>query len=157
MRRNPVTGIVASVVTLLCVVWLFFYYTRPPEFPPYESWYYDMGTNELYGAPGQGFPPKEAPSGAEGVKAKVYAVNDCSDPKDRFIAYIWKFTPEGQHTMYTTFDIAVGQYTSATQMLVRRLDEDEWTLRSPEERKEIVDEEREKRDAAELKHCGKYE
>ncbi len=59
--------------------------------------------------------------------------------------------------MYTTFDIAVGQYTSATQMLVRRLDEDEWTLRSPEERKEIVDEEREKRDAAELKHCGKYE
>ena len=139
MGTNPTSAIIAGVVIVLCIVWLVYYYTGKDGPAPTQAWYYDMGTGELYGAPGQGFPPKIAPSGKEAVKAKVFAERDCADPDDRFIVFLWKFTPEGQVTMYgSAGNMGLGIYTSATQMLVKTLDEDEWILRSPEERQELI-------------------
>ena len=149
MGKNPTSAIIAGVVIVLCIVWLVYYYTGKDGPAPTQAWYYDMGTGELYGAPGQGFPPKIAPSGKEAVKAKVFAERDCADPDDRFIVFLWKFTDEGKETMLKSEgNIQLGIETSANEMLVKTPDEDDWILRKPDERQELIAE-------ATLEHGGK--
>ena len=157
MGTNPTSAIIAGVVILLCAVWLVYYYTGKGGPAPTEAWWYDMGTDKLYGAPGQPFPPDEAPSGAEAVKAKVYAERDCADPEDRFIVFLWKFTAEGKETMLNSGgDIQLGILTSATQMLVKTPDEDGWILRSPDERALLVQDAASARGVKLIK-CTKFE
>lgn len=157
MGKNPVSAIVASVLIVLCVVWLVYYYVmRPPIINPAQSWWYDMDEKKLYGAPGQPFPPEVAPSGGEAVKAIIYYEKDCADPNDRQIVFLYKFTPEGKEIMLTTTDISVAQETAATQVLVKRENDADWELRSPEERNEMVAAAEEER-GVKLRKCLKYE
>ena len=105
------------------------------------TYWYDMKTGKLYGAPGPNLSPMLAPSGGEGVKAAVYAEKDCADPKDRFAVYLWKFPPPGG---------------PAAAILIKTPDEDEWVFRSDGERYELVAVAEAER-GVKLTRCRKYE
>ncbi len=69
---------------------------------PIDVWYYDLNTGDLFEGTSDQIPPIEAPSGPlsgqagvpAGVKAHVFACNDCGDVEDRFIGYLEMYRPE---------------------------------------------------------------
>ena len=122
--------------------------------PKTLSYWFDMKTGRLYGVPGMEYPPTVAPSGGEGVKAMVYAAKDCTDLNDRFVVYLWKFTPQMKQLILNPNPNNHGP--GRLEMLVRTPDEDKWVLRDPMERYELIAAAEAKR-GVKLTRCYKFE
>lgn len=92
---NPTIGLFAALLVLACSLGaiLFYVFSGNSGPQPIDVYFYDMETRELFAAKSTDIAPIESPSGGTGVRAYVYACNDCSDPNDRFIAYVEMFTP----------------------------------------------------------------
>lgn len=102
---NVVVSLVAVVLTIGALLFLFrtaFPNSSPQNLPVY---YYDLSNGELFAGPSNQLPPIETPSkgmiGGQpaGVRAHVLSCGDCSNPKERYIAYLESFTPEGKKAM----------------------------------------------------------
>jgi len=82
-----------AVAIGLLVVTAWFLFRAKGNGPRIESvYFYDVGSGELYSEAVETSPPTTAPSGSEGVRAFVFACNDCDDASDRFIGYLRKFS-----------------------------------------------------------------
>lgn len=102
---NLVVSLVALLLTIGACAFLFrsvFPSSGPQNLPVY---YYDLSNGELFSGPSNQLPPIETPSkgtiGGQpaGVRAHVLSCGECSNPKDRYIAYLESFTPEGKKAM----------------------------------------------------------
>jgi hypothetical protein len=153
-RQSPVVGIIAVLITALCITWLVYYYMTNGRSQRGYTWWYDTGNNTLYTIRENLWPPVEAPSGKEAVKAVIYAKTDCFDMDDRFVMYLQKYTDEGRLIMLDpNTTIGIAQATSENMMLVRTLDETEWVLRKRADRDEIIADKEEELDL-EVIPCG---
>lgn len=92
MGQNPVVAVIAAIVLIVAVVLVIRFVAGGEGGPTNLSNWYDIDKKQLYGAPGQDTPPMKAPSGGEGVKARVYANGSCDNKDDRFIGYLEKFS-----------------------------------------------------------------
>ena len=124
--------------------------------PATLAFWYDMGTGQLYGATGIGFPPMVAPSGGEGVKAVVYAARDCADPKDRFVVYLWKLTAQTKQAMLNWKPDPSVYAHPRPEILIKTPNEAKWVLRDPAERYELIAAAEAKR-GVKLTRCGRFE
>jgi hypothetical protein len=137
----------------LCAAWLAINFLARGNSEVYSGWWYDTGTKKVYVVNAALFPPIVAPSGEEGVGAVIYATKDCADENDRFIMYLFKYTPEGldllHEAMSDDFDLD-GPCCAmpANMMLVKTVDEAEWVHRNWAERQAIIDAEIAKRGSA---------
>jgi len=69
-------------------------------------YYYDLDTGEIFERQSDVNPPVETAGGEmRGVRAFMFACNDCSDESDRFIGYLEMFTPEAKELL----DMPTGQ------------------------------------------------
>ena len=91
MGKNPVVAVIAAIVLVVAVIWIaksvFNIGTTPT---PGQTFWYDTGSNKLYGVAGNEEPPMPAPSGSEGVRAVVFAKGSCDKASDRYIGYLEK-------------------------------------------------------------------
>jgi hypothetical protein len=110
--------LVAAVVLLIAATVIALWPQATPK--PQGSYYYDLGTGELYTSSASG----PAPSGGEGVLAIVFACGDCANKDDRFVAYLSK--PNEQYLRV----IASGEPPTPEQVqnsnLVRHPTQDQW-------------------------------
>lgn len=66
------------------------------------SWYYDLGTGELFVGPDSAIAPIEAESGVnQGVRAYIYTCGDCSSEQRKLI-YLSKMTEEAKQALSTS-------------------------------------------------------
>ena len=131
-NRRGRLRIVFGAVLLLLVVMFFIPHVVPRAAPPQPlTFWYDMKAGELYGGYALGLPPEVAPSGGEGVMAMVYAEKDCADANDRFVLYLWKYTPESLEWILNPEPGGESgpQRSVYYDILVKTPDEDEWVLR----------------------------
>lgn len=89
-----------------------------------EVWFYDLNTNTLFRAPLVA-PPIKTPSGSHegapaGVRAYVFACNDCGDPADRRPAFLERYSPEAQRAMN-----ALLARTTDVEMVMKRATEEQ--------------------------------
>lgn len=67
-----------------------------------DVYFYDLNKNQLFTAKSDAIPPIDTDSGATpqgapaGVRAYVFACNDCGDENDRFIGWLEMYTPEAK-------------------------------------------------------------
>ena len=100
MGKNPVVAIIAAIVLIVAVVLIF----RQAGIgggsmgSPKDAYWYDLDTGKLFGHKAV-TPPIEAPSGGEGVRAHVFACNNCDDKSDRFIAFLERYSDEGKKAL----------------------------------------------------------
>jgi len=102
-----------------------------------DVYYYDLDTGELFLEKSNEIPPVETASGPHnGVRAYVFACNDCDEESDRFIGWLEMYTPEAKAAL--TRDPAEAQPDEAPfdyweeGHLVRSIDSDEWQLANSE-------------------------
>jgi hypothetical protein len=140
MRDNRLTVIGAVVVIALCAAWLTYYYLTPDGPPRGNTWWYDLDRSELYTISDRILPPttEQVPSGGDGVLAVVYTKNDCANPDDLVVVYLFKYTAEGRQIMVETDNVGVARETSDKMMLVKTLKETEWVLRDNVERADLI-------------------
>ena len=131
MGKNPVVTVMSVIVATVAVIVLIFAVTRiinhlrPARAGTqmYVFWY-DTGKRKLYPGALADVPPVRLPSGAEGVRAYVFAERDCSDPNDRFIGYLEKHLDVNRDVLMGRLTMSGG---SRTELLQERL------VRAPEE------------------------
>lgn len=98
IKGNPLLGVVVVVVLLGSAAAIMARRNGAPPAPAFaQTWFYDLGTGELFAADNQ-HPPIPAPSGAEGVRAMIYACGDC-DPATWTPAYLETLTPQAKVAM----------------------------------------------------------
>lgn len=90
---------VVAIVLLGLALFIVIKTGRPAGYStPVSVYYYDLNTGELFAALSTEIPPIEAPSGPlpngkpAGVRAFVYSCGDCSDPAQRRVAWLEKYT-----------------------------------------------------------------
>ena len=96
LDENPTVGLLAALIVLggsLAAI-AFFIFGNKQGGTVVDIWFYDVDAKQLFVAKSNDLPPIQAPSGGPGVKAYVFACNDCNDPDDRFIAWVEMYTPE---------------------------------------------------------------
>ena len=90
-ENSAAVMIVAVLLLIVAMTWIVSNTGGPVS--PYgeEDFFYDVNTGQLFSASIGEYPPVVAPSGGEGVKAKVFSCTDCdSSPK---IAWLEKYPP----------------------------------------------------------------
>ena len=96
MGKNPVVAVIAAIVLIVALIFIFKQMGGGGGVgSPQDAYWYDLDTGELFGHKNV-TPPVPAPSGGEGVRAHVYACNDCNDKTDRFISFLERYTEEGK-------------------------------------------------------------
>ena len=102
-----------------------------------NAWFYDLNTGELFEAKSNAIPPIDAPSGnlpngePAGVRAKVFACGDRSDPAKQFVGWLEKLTPEAKQAIVQG-QTGEGMSSSSSSigylegLLVRSADGDRW-------------------------------
>lgn len=90
IARNPAVGVVAVVVIAVVWVWIL----KPADRAGGEGvYFFDLGSRQLYVGSHTMIPPMAAPSGASGVRARVFACGQCTD-ENRFIGFLERYTDE---------------------------------------------------------------
>ena len=106
-KHSSIVTVISVAVLILALGWIVqevrFRWNRSAVIP--DAWFYDLNTGQLFRAKSNGLPPIAAPSGPlpngehAGVRAKVFACGDCSDPSNRFIGWLEKLTPEVKYAI----------------------------------------------------------
>ena len=96
MNQNAaVVTILAVLVLIAALAWIIVGATGGPDVDlPQQAWYYDVETGTLYPGELGLYPPIVAPSGGDGVLAKVYSCSDCGSESERRIAWLEKHPPK---------------------------------------------------------------
>jgi hypothetical protein len=94
MGQNPIVAVTAALVLIGAVIFTIRNLVGNDSPPTTYSNWYNMKTDTLYGSDANDVAPVTLPSGAEAVKAAVFANGSCDDTKKRFIGYLSKFTAE---------------------------------------------------------------
>lgn len=120
-ESRTVTAFVSLVVVLTCGYFIFHRTVGSqaiPTTPWANAWFYDLNTKQLFVAKQTNLPPVDSPTGqtAEqtpaGVWAYVYTCTTCDDPKNQFIAWIEKLTPQAKselHAMISSMKHGYGE------------------------------------------------
>jgi len=126
-KHSSIVTVISVAVLILALGWIVqevrFRWNRSAVIP--DAWFYDLNTGQLFRAKSNGLPPIAAPSGPlpngkhAGVRAKVFACGDCSDPSNRFIGWLEKLTPE---VKYAITDEHAGEWEGFTSMNMPYLD-----------------------------------
>ena len=100
MSKNPLVGVIAAIVLIVAVIFIFkgLGVGGGGLGSSKDAYWYDMDTGKLFGHEAV-TPPIEAPSGGEGVRAHVFACNNCDDESDRFIGFLERYTDEGKRIL----------------------------------------------------------
>lgn len=100
MGKNPVVAVIAVIILLVAVFFIFkqMGLGGGGYGSAKDAYWYDVDTGELFGHAAV-LPPIEAPSGGEGVRAYLFACNDCDDKSDRFIGYLERYSEEGRRIL----------------------------------------------------------
>jgi len=137
MGKNPVVAIIAVIILIVAIVMIFKSMSGPSiddgGVDPRVTWY-DTSTKKLFGAPPD-VPPIEAPSGAEGVLAYMFAEGSCDNAGDRFIGYLEKF-PNKDAIM-----AAQGAFERMPLMeeaLVRGENDEDWVRKNSPEGQDVL-------------------
>ena len=76
-----------------------------------KVWCYDLSAGKIFVGTEKNAPPfaiegaKALPDGSPaGVRAEVYSCGSCEDEKERFAAWLWKFTPDVQKAVQLVID-----------------------------------------------------
>ncbi len=137
-RHNVITISVAVIVMIGALLWMvkgpYWGWSFSRSGP--RAWYYDLNTSELFVASGKLTPPIHAPSGPlpsgreAGVRARVFAIGDCSDSSERFISWLEMHTPKAKAEMaHRRSNGGVDEQSSISFMdglLVRAVDGGQW-------------------------------
>lgn len=108
-QKRLATGIGAAVVLAICLLLLLRNLTHDPAAVVTQwrnAWYYDLNTKTTFIAKQTHLPPVEGPTGPApdqspaGVWAYVYTCSTCDEPKNRFIAWIEKLTPQAKSELH---------------------------------------------------------
>ncbi len=137
-RHSVFTISVAAVVIIGSLLWIV-NESCPGWFSSRSGprvWYYDLNTTQLFIASGKLIPPINAPSGPlpdgahAGVRARIFALGDCSDESKQFIGWLEMHTPEAKAEMIRRRSSqGTDDETSVSFMeglLVRAVDSDQW-------------------------------
>ena len=141
MTQNPVVAVIAAIVMIIAVVFVIRHIVGSDAPPENLSFWYDMTSKELYGAPGKLYPPMTAPSGGEGVKARVYTRSTCDKASDRYIGYLVRFTPEAIAAMKALkppIDPGEANRIALEGQYVKTPDDEDWYLAGTPEAREIM-------------------
>lgn len=95
LNQTPWISIAAGTVILACAVFIVLT-LRGERHPTPDIWYYDVETGKLFAASARGVPPIAAPSGGEGVRARVYTCGSCLEESQLQVAHIEKYSPEAK-------------------------------------------------------------
>jgi hypothetical protein len=131
MKKNAFVGVTALIVLVGSMFYIGgfrgFFLTQPMVHQNRDVYWYDLKEGKYFGHP----PTLEvvmAPSGTEAVRAYVFACHDCSDPNDRYVAYLERITPEARNVLYK--EVADGNPMGRTMAmghaLIRREHDTEW-------------------------------
>jgi len=131
MGKNPVVAIIAVIVLIVAIVMIARSMSGDSGAVQKvgDVFWYDTGSNQLYGAP-MDIPPLKAPSGSDGVIAYVFAKGSCDNAADRSIAYL-ETNPDRDAIMN-----AAGmeeRIPLMEQRLVRREGDTEWVEANSDE------------------------
>ncbi len=105
MNNNSAVVTVGAVVVLILSLGYIVWSSRGRSYGPrvIDVYFYDLNTNQLFTAKSDQIPPIETASGPvpgsgapAGVRAYVFACNDCSDENDRFVGWLEMYTPEAK-------------------------------------------------------------
>lgn len=105
MNNNSAVVTVGAVVILILSLGYIVWSSKSGGYGPrvIDVYYYDLNTNKLFTAKSDQIPPIETESGPvqgsnapAGVRAYVFACNDCSDEADRFIGWLEMYTPDAK-------------------------------------------------------------
>ena len=99
LEKSPTLGIGIVVVVLgVSLVVIMFSGGSPKRELHRATYFYDLDTKTLYGVANSdgAIPPVVAPSGGEGVQAKVYACGNCDDESKVTIGLLEKYNDEAK-------------------------------------------------------------
>lgn len=151
LNNNPaVVTIIAIVVLLVCLAVIWSQLGGGRGYSPItEIYFYDLNTGELFIAEATAVAPIEAPSGdfnglPAGVRAHVYACDDCGDESDREVAFL-QMTPmevkqrvEQARASGNEDQMYEAEMVMETASLVRAPDGTNWVPMLGEEGNEIM-------------------
>lgn len=92
LDRSQLIRIGAAVIVLAIAAVIFTSGGRPADRAAAAMYFINLDTDELVAAPGS-VSPIALPSGAQGVRAVVYACGSCADETKRTVAYVEKTEP----------------------------------------------------------------
>jgi hypothetical protein len=101
-RHAPLVTIVSLVIMLFTannIVGQLRTANAANALPALPAYFYDVATDSLFVSTSQDLPPIAGPGSRNpddrtAVRAFVYACNDCTDDKDRFVAWVEAYTPD---------------------------------------------------------------
>jgi hypothetical protein len=105
MNNNSAVVTIGAVVLLIGALAAIIFQMKPSGYGPrvIDVYYFDLNTQKLFTAKSDQIPPIETPSGPvpgigapAGVRAYVFACNDCGNESDRFVGWLEMYTPEAK-------------------------------------------------------------
>lgn len=104
LNNNSAIVTIGAVVLLIGALFAIIMQMRSGPSGPrvIDVYFYDLNTQKLFAAKSDQIPPIDTPSGPApggapaGVRAYVFACNDCGNENDRFIGWLEMYTPEAK-------------------------------------------------------------
>lgn len=104
MNNNSAVVTIGAVVILILSLGYIVFSSRGRSSGPrvIDVYFYDLNAQKLFTAKSDAIPPIETESGPAtggapaGVRAYVFACNDCGNENDRFIGWLEMYTPEAK-------------------------------------------------------------
>jgi hypothetical protein len=139
---------IAAGILAACAVAIMIYSAlNTGKRPKGNIWFYDLKTRQLFAASDSSVPPIDTKSGPEmGVRAYVYTCSGGSNPNDKFIAFIEKFTPEVKKGVEEDLKHGGGQMTIGLALerrpggvLISQPDAGNWFPKFSDEGRQIME------------------
>lgn len=97
-NNQNVIGIVAGVIIIGVVAWMFIGGSEPEFTPEDEAWYFDVVEKRAFRDASRQIPPIESPWGNDGVRVFYFSCGECSED-ERFAGFYMKFNDEWKAKM----------------------------------------------------------
>jgi len=122
-----------------------------------DVYYYDLDTGEVFEAGSDVVPPIQSPSGnpTGGVRAYVFACNDCNNEADRFVGFLEMYRPEVKQALENPEEQPADQAYDYFEegRLLRSIDAQEWYVASSAEAYQLQESIRDRCPGGDPKPC----
>ena len=149
LNRHPKAAASMAVIALIgAVAFMFYSQATKNRRPKGDLWYYNTETRELFPESDLSVPPIDTVSGPNtGVRAYVYSCGDCSDPDQRYVAYLEYLVPrakkavEGQVAEFgDQVGIGMAMEKFESGIMVRAVDGTDWVPQLSPRGQQIIEE-----------------
>lgn len=120
MNNNPATALAAVVALLIVSLAVLVTQLGGTGGGPTPVYFWDLDAGEPFEAPADAMPPVDAPSGGVGVRAHLYTCGECT--AEEWFGYLETHSDRARRMYAETGDLP----GAPDDLLVRRLDGDEW-------------------------------